>query len=85
MAALTQRLQALRAHPRFALAVRLGGWVLVAASALFLALVAARHWDELGGIALTGRQWATMAGLVLLYGAALFLLAIRCRPSVVFS
>ncbi len=76
MAALTQRLQALRAHPRFALAVRLGGWVLVAASALFLALVAARHWDELGGIALTGRQWATMAGLVLLYGAALFLLGL---------
>ncbi len=76
MAGLTQRLLALRAHPRFALAVRLGGWVLVAASALFLALVAARHWDELRGVALTGWQWAIMAGLMLVYGAALFLLGL---------
>lgn len=74
MAGLTQRLFALRGHPRTAQAIRLGGWVLVGASALFLVAVAAKHWDELGRIALTGRQWGVLAGLVLVYGGALFLL-----------
>jgi uncharacterized membrane protein YbhN (UPF0104 family) len=76
MASLSQRLFALRRHPRTAPALRLGGWVLVGASALFLAAVAARHWDELARIALTGRQWAVLASLVLVYGAALFLLGL---------
>lgn len=76
MSGLTQRLSALRRHPRTAQAIRLGGWVLVAASVLFLAAVAARHWDELSRISLTGPQWAVLAGLVLVYGAALFLLGL---------
>ena len=76
---LGREIAALRTHPRFALAIRLGSWVLVAASALFLVTVAARHWDELTRVALTGPQWAVLAVLavlVVVYGAALFLLGL---------
>ncbi len=73
---LVRGVAALRTHPRFAQAIRLGSWVLVAASALFLATVAARNWDELSKIVLTGQQWALLAGLVIVYGAALFLLGL---------
>ena len=73
---LGREIAALRTYPRFALAIRLGSWVLVAASALFLVTVAARHWDELTRVALTGPQWAVLAVLVVVYGAALFLLGL---------
>ena len=78
---LGREIAALRTHPRFALAIRLGSWVLVAASALFLVTVAARHWDELTRVALTGPQWAVLAVLALL-GLAWHgvLLALDARP-----
>lgn len=76
MVELTQRLDNLRRHPRLAHTVRLGGWVLVAASTVFLVTVAARHWNALSRIALDGREWAIVAGLVVVYGAALFLLGL---------
>jgi hypothetical protein len=74
MPRLMQNLAALRANPLFARCIAVAAWLLVAASVLFLALVAQRYWGELSQLALTGRQWLALGGLALVYGSALILL-----------
>jgi len=61
---------------RIEAALRPAGWLLAAASAVFLVIVARRHWDALAGIAVTPEQWLAIAGLCLLYGTSLLLLAL---------
>jgi glycosyltransferase 2 family protein len=71
-----QSLAALRAHPLFARSIKLASWVLIIASALFLALVAQRYWSDVTRIALSPRQWLALGGLAFAYGTALVLLGL---------
>ena len=64
--------------------LRLGGWALVIASALFLVAVGYRHWSELSAIALSPVQWAAIGGLVLAYGAGLLLTGLVWHAMLVF-
>lgn len=71
-----ESLASLREQPIFARGVQLASWALIAASALFLALVAQRHWSDVSRIALTPGQWLTLGGLASVYGGALVLLGL---------
>ena len=51
------------------------GWLLVAASAVFLVVVAREHWSAVSAVRLAAGDWAALAMLALAYGASLFLLA----------
>ncbi len=55
------------------LLVRIAGWALVAASAVFLVIVGQTHWSAVSAIELSPRSWLAIGGLVLLYGTALLL------------
>jgi uncharacterized membrane protein YbhN (UPF0104 family) len=67
------------ARDRIEALLRPAGWLLAAASAVFLVVVARRHWDAIAGIAVTPEQWLAIAGLCLLYGTSLLLLALAWR------
>lgn len=58
---------------RLDLLVRIAGWALVAASAVFLVIVGKTHWSAVSAIELPPRTWLAIGGLVLLYGTALLL------------
>ena len=65
--------------------LRPAGWLLAAASAIFLVIVARRHWDAIAGIAVTPEQSLAIVGLSLLYGASLLLLALAWRLALTFA
>ncbi|MDG2004819.1 MAG: hypothetical protein P8J20_15965, partial [Novosphingobium sp.] len=63
---------------------RSAGWLLVGASAVFLVIVARRHWAGISEIALAPGQWLAVAGLSVLYGLSLLLLAAAWHWVLVF-
>ncbi len=73
---LARSLAALRAHPLSGAAMRWASRLLVSACAVFLAVMVQRHWAAVSRISLSPGQWTTLATLALVYGAALFLLAL---------
>lgn len=64
--------------------IRLAGWLLATASAVFLVIVARQHWVGISAIDVTPRQWLAIAGLSIIYGASLFLLAAAWHAVLVF-
>lgn len=65
--------------------VRVAGWVLVAASAVFLVAVGRSHWSALSAIALPSSAWLAIGGLVLLYGTALLLTGLIWHAMLAFT
>lgn len=61
--------------PRWRTLVRIAGWTLLAASTIFLAVVARQHWDAISAMALSPAQWLVLAGLAIGYGVSLLLVA----------
>ena len=55
--------------------LHLAGWLLTAASAAFLVVVAQERWGEIEATGLTPGQWGLIASLAVAYGFSLFLLA----------
>lgn len=70
---------------RLDLLIRLGGWTLVAASAVFLVMVGKTHWSAVSAIALSPQAWGAIGGLVLLYGAALLLTGVLWHAMLAFT
>lgn len=65
--------------------VRVAGWVLVAASAMFLVVVGQSHWNTLSAIVLPSGAWLAIGGLVLLYGTALLLTGLIWHAMLTFT
>lgn len=74
----------LRARKWFARASHLISWVLVAASAIFVLLVAHGHWNTISEFSFAPHQWLFMFGLSVAYGIGLLLTGVAWHAVLLF-
>jgi len=74
----------LRARGLLDRVIHLVSWALVATSAIFVFLVAQRHWNTISEFSLTPRQWLFMFGLSVAYGIGLLLTGVAWHAVLLF-